>query len=116
SPAPIVISRIARSLPDRAMIAMRRLARHAAIVRQRQTLALRHRRRRTGFRPRSLHLLAQRGKQRLRAAAIALDDRGEFLAVRDPHADAVDIDVSDQEMPAAIDHMPVDRYRSAAAS
>src|SRR5689334_11568953 len=51
-------------------------------------------------------------QQRIDAAAIALDHRGEFVALGHLHADPADIDVGDLECPAAIGEIPVDQNPS----
>src|SRR5579872_7415105 len=60
-------------------------------------------------------LLPQCGEQRVRAAAVALDDRGKLLTVGHLHADAIDIDVGNQPAAAAVNHMPIHFDRAAAA-
>src|SRR5712691_2370388 len=57
---------------------------------------------------RDLELLAQLRDQGLDASAVALDHRGEFVALRHLHADAADIDIGNLEG-AAADQIPVDR-------
>src|SRR6266480_2778545 len=52
--------------------------------------------------------LPELGQQRIDAAAIALDYRGEFVALGHLHADAADIDVGNLGRAAAVDQIPVD--------
>src|SRR5204863_2342001 len=47
-------------------------------------------------------------QQRIDAPAIALDHRGEFVALSHLHADAADIDVGDLGRAAAVGQIPVD--------
>src|ERR1051325_12227628 len=53
--------------------------------------------------------LAQQRDQRADATAVALNYRGEFIALRHFHADAADIDVGDLVSQALLDQVPVDR-------
>src|SRR6266581_4306403 len=62
--------------------------------------------------PRDGELLAQLRDQGLDAAAVALDHRGELVALRHLHADAADIDIGDLVGTAA-DQVPVDRDAAA---
>src|SRR5216684_4439752 len=64
---------------------------------------------------RDLELLAQLRDQRLDAAAVALDHRGELVALRHLHADAADIDIGDLVGTAA-DQIPVDCDAAAAGA
>src|SRR6266851_8768018 len=58
---------------------------------------------------RDLEFLAQLRDQRLDASAVALDHRGELVALRNLHADAADIDIGDLISPVGADQMPVER-------
>src|SRR5262249_56094833 len=58
-------------------------------------------------------LLAQQLQQRLDLAVVALDDRGEFLALGHRHRDALDDDVDDLVALAALADAPVDLDRRA---
>src|SRR5918912_3209513 len=58
--------------------------------------------------------LAEHCQERIDAAAVALDDRGELVPLRHFHADAGDIDVTDLEGAAALDNIPVDENAAAA--
>ena len=57
--------------------------------------------------------LPQLRQQRLDAAAIALDHRGEFVALRHLHAHSGDIDVGDLITAILLDNVPVQPYRPA---
>src|SRR5713101_3951991 len=66
-----------------------------------------------GALPRDVEFLAQLRDQGLDAAAVALDHRGELVALRHLHADAADIDIGDLVGTAA-DQIPVDCDATAA--
>src|SRR5260370_252950 len=51
-------------------------------------------------------LLSHHRQQRVGAPAVALDDRGDLVALADLHAGAIDLDVGHQELPAAVGDMP----------
>src|SRR5438067_12104757 len=61
------------------------------------------------------HLLPHDRQQLIRAAAIALQDAGELVALADLHAGAVDVHVGDHKAPAAIRDMPLQLGRAALA-
>ena len=61
-------------------------------------------------------LLPELYQQRPDLPAVALDHRGEFIALRHLHADPADIHIGDLQSAAAVDQKPIDLDRLAAGA